>query len=119
MDQNKINKLKSSGWQVGDADDFVFKPLETKFRRWDFDWEILERTEKWALLCQRINESLCSFNVSRIKKFKQQTIGSKIIEPQERLASAEQYGIYAWNYGSNYERAKAKYDELNNESKTD
>lgn len=88
------------------------KKLETEFKRWGFDWKILDRTENWALLEQVISDSVSNFNVARIKKCQESNINGNIIPEQELLPSAEQWGQCAWNYGPNKARAEERYLDL-------
>ena len=91
------------------------KPLPDSFSKWGYDWNVLKRTEDWALLSQS-KDGAANYNVCKIKKAKAYTFPNGItIPPQEAIPSAEEWGRVAWNF-CKLENAEKKYEELTNES---
>lgn len=88
------------------------KKLPTLSKKWGFYWEILERSENYALMRQYKEKSFDTFNVIKIMRNNEVRIKDNIIPAQERIPSDSQWGTYAWNFGKDLEGAKKRFEEL-------
>lgn len=96
--------------------EFSGKPLPNSFKKWGFDWAVLKREGDCALLSQSKDGGV-NYNVCKIKKGNEYTFpNGRVVEAQESIPSAEQWGRLAWCY-CKLENAEKKFAELN-ESKS-
>ena len=87
--------------------------LPTEFRKWNYDWKVLDRTENYAILSQTF-DTFTGYNVCKIIKSEEAEIHGNPIEAKERIPSDSQWGTYAWNFGKDKEAAFKKFEELKN-----
>jgi hypothetical protein len=86
------------------------KVIQNEFTRWGGIWKLVERTDNIALLLQEGR----NWNVAIIQHSEPREIAGNMTEGGESLPSETQYGKTAWNYGTNEEKARAKFQELIN-----
>jgi len=83
-------------------------PLPKITKKWDCEWEILEREGDYAIIKQ--TGGGVNFNVVKILKAPASTIGGNVIPAKEKIPTDSKWGTYAWNYLT-LEKAQEKFEE--------
>jgi len=84
------------------------KIIQSQFKRWGGDWQLLERSGNVGLFLQDGR----NFNVAIIQYSEPREIAGKMTEGGEYLPSEKQYGRLAWNFGTSQTRARKKFENL-------
>ena len=89
------------------------KKLEKTLRKNQFDYELVERNENFAIYKQLSDNLTISFEVFKIKNNKETKIGDNIIEAGEAFPGNEDFGKIAWTYSAfvNPEMDKKEYQK--------
>ncbi len=74
----------------------TYKPLPEVYRKNSFTYTLLHRTERVALYEQADENGPVAFEVCRVLRHDDRTIGGNELPPAEFLPSTEQWGSQGW-----------------------
>jgi hypothetical protein len=86
-------------------------PLPKISKKWNFEWEVVERSGDYAIMKQTQKGSL-NYNVIKIIKAPEAKLGKNTIPAKEKIPADSQWGTYAWNFGRDLEKAREKFNSL-------
>lgn len=91
------------------------KTLPHKLRKHGFNYTQVLRGKRSCIYEQEISLKTIFYEVFLIKVMPERRINSKILPAKEAFPHNEAFGRWAWAYNT-FDRAKEKFDELENES---